>query len=333
MQRTLRRAALVSLLVVPLLAPRLASAARWGADYFPNVALTTQDGKMVGFYDDLLKDKVVAIDLIYTHCKYSCPLETARLAQVQRLLGDRVGKDVFFYSLTLDPERDTPEVLKAYAEKFHAGPGWLFLTGAKEDIRLVARKLGLLSFDEAPVNRDGHTPELMVGDVAAGTWMRNSALDNPRLLANFISSFLGPRGENRARSYAEARELSMSKGQYLFATRCAACHTVGGGDGVGPDLQGVSAARDGAWLRRFIQFPDRVLADGDPTARELFARYGQVNMPNLHLGPDDVSAVMEYLATGSGARERHGAAAERRDRSRGANDLTSAPAVDTLAPR
>ena len=57
--------------------------------------------------------------------------------------GDHVGKDVFFYSISIDPEHDTPAVLKAYAEKFHAGPGWLFLTGKKADIDLVGRKLGL----------------------------------------------------------------------------------------------------------------------------------------------------------------------------------------------
>jgi len=280
--------------------PGHASAAtRWGAGYFPNVTLTTQDGRAVHFYDDLLKDKVVAIDLIYTHCRYSCPLETARLAQVQRLLGDRVGKDIFFYSITLDPERDTPEVLKAYAEKFHAGPGWRFLTGKKEDVKLVSQKLGLLSAsdDPAPINRDGHTPELMIGDVAAGAWMRNSALDNAHLLATTMRSFLnGPRQARPARSYAQARELKLSKGQYLFSTRCAACHTIGQGDGLGPDLQGVTALRDRAWLERFIQFPDRVMASGDPTARALFAKYNQLTMPNLSLGPEDVAALIDHLA-------------------------------------
>ncbi|HEV8181552.1 MAG TPA: SCO family protein, partial [Candidatus Angelobacter sp.] len=104
---------------------------RWGANYFPNIELTTQGGKTVHFYDDLIKGKIVAIDLIYTTCQYSCPLETARLVQVQKMLGDRVGKDIFFYSITIDPKNDTPAALKAYAEKFHAGPGWTFLTGKK----------------------------------------------------------------------------------------------------------------------------------------------------------------------------------------------------------
>jgi protein SCO1 len=61
-----------------------AASGRWGADYFPNVPLITQDGQTVRFYDDLLKDKIVAIDLIYTRCQFECPLETARMAQVQR---------------------------------------------------------------------------------------------------------------------------------------------------------------------------------------------------------------------------------------------------------
>src|SRR5262249_48296207 len=110
----------------------------WGADYFPNVPLRTQDGTTVRFYDDLLKGKAVAINLIYTSCKDECPLETARLVQVQRLLGDHVGKDLSFYSISIDPTHDTPEVLKAYAAKFGVGPGWLFLTGEADDIKLIA---------------------------------------------------------------------------------------------------------------------------------------------------------------------------------------------------
>src|SRR5215470_2659310 len=111
-----------------LLITRPASADGPDRSHFPNIELITQDGQKVHFYDDLVKGKIVAIDLIYTTCHYACPLETARLAQVQKKLGDRVGKDIFFYSISIDPEHDTPEVLKAYMEKFHIGPGWAFLT-------------------------------------------------------------------------------------------------------------------------------------------------------------------------------------------------------------
>ncbi|MFL5423137.1 MAG: SCO family protein [Myxococcales bacterium] len=286
-----------------LLAAGAASAAQpWGREYFPNVPLTTQDGKVVHLYDDLLKDKVVAIDLIYTHCQFSCPLETARLAQVQRLLGDRVGKEIFFYSITLDPKRDTPEVLKAYAEKYHVGPGWLFLTGSPEDIKLLARKLGLY-FDAVSANRDGHTPDLMVGNVATGQWMRNSAVDNPRLLARTITTFLDgyKKPASAERSYTEARELSISRGEYLFSTKCAVCHTIGGGDLIGPDVMGVTRVRDRAWLARYVAAPDRMLAEGDPIAKELYARYREINMPNLSLGKDDVAALLDYIDARSAA--------------------------------
>src|SRR5690349_7698428 len=163
--------------------------ARWGADYFPNVTLTTHEGKTVRFYDDLIKGKLVAIDLIYTTCQYACPLETARLAQVQRVLGDRVGREIFFYSITIDPAHDTPEVLKAYAERYGVGPGWLFLTGNAADIERISRKLGLYSEPDAN-DPDGHTPMLLVGNEATGQWMRNSALDNPRFLATTIGDWL-----------------------------------------------------------------------------------------------------------------------------------------------
>jgi protein SCO1/2 len=79
------------------------SATPWGGDYFPNTLLTDQDGRQVHFFDDLIKGKVVVINFIFTSCSDSCPLETARLRQVQKLLGDRVGKDIFFYSISIDP--------------------------------------------------------------------------------------------------------------------------------------------------------------------------------------------------------------------------------------
>src|SRR5690348_17007544 len=186
-------------------AARALENARWGANYFPNLELTDQYGNKHHFYDDLLKGKLVAIDMIYTHCVDSCPLETARLAQAQKLLGDRVGKKIFFYSITLDPKRDTPEALKAYAEKYHVGPGWLFLTGKPADIDLLSKKLGLYSDPDAG-NRDGHTPILLLGDEAAGQWMKNSAVENPKFLSLLIEHFMGEYndGPNGGTSYAQA---------------------------------------------------------------------------------------------------------------------------------
>lgn len=274
---------------------------RWGANYFPNVTLTTHEGKTVRFYDDLLKGKIVAIDLIYTTCKYACPLETARLAQVQTLLGDRMGRDVFFYSITIDPEHDTPAVLKEYAEKYHAGPGWTFLTGKAEDIELISRKLGLYS-EPNPANKDGHTPSLLVGNEATGQWMRNSALDNPKFLARTIGDWLNSwRTAKKGVSFAEApAKLEVDPGKYGFTSHCAPCHTVGGGHKIGPDLAGVTKARDREWLAGFIVSPARMVAAGDPIAMALVERYKPVQMPDLALSRSDVDAILGFLDTSEG---------------------------------
>jgi protein SCO1/2 len=194
-------------------AVRTVTANRWGANYFPNIILTTQDGTKVRFYDELLKGKSVAINIIYTSCKDECPLETARLVQVQQLFGDRMGQDIFFYSISIDPDHDTPEVLKAYAEKFGVGPGWIFLTGKAEDIRIVTKKLGLSRYSDA-ANKDGHTASLMVGDVPGGQWMRNSAVDNPQFLADTIGNFLGWKDQKLrggAPAHARPGTVSLSK--------------------------------------------------------------------------------------------------------------------------
>ena len=276
---------------------------RWGADYFPNVPLTTQDGATVRLYDDLLKGKSVAINVIYTSCKDECPLETARLAQLQRLLGERMGKEIFFYSITIDPKRDTPKVLKAYAEKYGVGPGWLFLTGKEEDIRLATKKLGLSRVRDS-VSKDGHSASLMVGNEPAGLWMRNSAVDNPQFLATTIGNFLGWKDTAPRKSYAEARPLVLDKGEYFFQSQCSVCHSVGQGDKMGPDLAGVTARRDRSWLVRYITAPDKMLAEGDPIAVALFEKYQYARMPNLRLSSDEVAAVLSYVEGRDAARGR-----------------------------
>jgi len=278
----------------------------WGANYFPNVPLITQDGTTVHLYDDLLKGKAVALNLIYTSCKDECPLETARLVQVQRLLGDRVGKDIFFYSISIDPKRDTPAVLKAYAEKFGVGPGWLFLTGNEDDIKLVAQKLGL-SRPNDTATRDGHQPILMLGNEPTGQWMRNSAVASPKYLATTISDFMGWERRQSQRRYTAAQLLPPDAGVLLFQSRCSACHTIGKGDAVGPDLAGVTTRRDRDWLVRYLRAPEQMLAAQDATAVALLAKYKNVPMPNLHLSDGEIAIVLAYLeAQGRASPERAG---------------------------
>ena len=272
---------------------------------FPNVELITQDGKKVRFYDDLIKGKVVALELIYTTCKYNCPLETARLVQVQKLLGDRMGKDIFFYSITIDPEHDTPQVLKAYAEKYHVGPGWTFLTGKEADIKLISKRLGL---DKLPNGNDpdGHTPSLLVGNEATGIWMRNSALDNTKFMALKIQNLLGYGAQATAATASAKRvesavKLDIDKGAYLFHTRCSACHTIGNGDKVGPDLLGVTSVRERDWLKRMIVEPDKLIEEKDPIATALFKQYKEIRMPRLGLADEDVNTVIEFMKTQTAA--------------------------------
>jgi protein SCO1/2 len=283
-----------------------ASAVTWGANYFPNVPLTTQDGKTVHFYDDLLKDKKVVINFIYTRCGDSCPLETARLAQVQRILGDRMGRDVFFYSFSVDPVRDTPEELKAYAEKFHAGPGWLFLTGKKADIEAVRKKLGQAAHSGENEITD-HSTSLMIGNTATGQWIRDSSMDNPQYLAVIIRDWLSSwAASTPGPSYAAKPPLPRSasdRGTYLFQTRCSACHTIGQGDSLGPDLLGVTTVREPEWLAGMIATPNQMISNKDPIATALFARYKELRMPNLRLGEVDVNALIGYLKSQDAAQD------------------------------
>lgn len=264
---------------------------------FPNVELITQDGKKVRFYDDLIKGKVVAIELMYTTCKYNCPLETARMVQLQKMMGDRMGKDVFFYSISIEPEVDTPEVLKAYAEKYRIGPGWTLLTGKLADIKLISKRLGLDALPDVN-DPDGHTPHLLIGNDATGIWTRNSALDNIKFLSAKIEQLIGYRAQTVDVAAAKrngAIKLNINKGAYLFSTRCAACHTIGSGDKLGPDLLGVTSVRDPKWLRRMISEPDKLLAEKDPIATALFKQYKEVQMPRLGIADADVTVLIEFM--------------------------------------
>lgn len=273
----------------------------WGANYFPNVPLVTQDGETVHFYTDLLEGKMVVINFIYTKCSGSCPMETAKLAQVQRLLGDRMGRDVFFYSISIDPERDTPAELKAYADKFHVKPGWLFLTGEKADIELVRKKLGQAA-RPGENSLTGHSTSITIGNEETGQWMQDSALDDTNYMAVMIGDWLSSwHHQTAARSYTEAYAVDADRGAYLFRTRCAACHTIGHGDSVGPDLLGVTSVRSRTWLSHFIESPNTMVAERDPIATALYAKYKQVQMPNLRLGDPDVAALIAYLDAQSAA--------------------------------
>jgi protein SCO1 len=294
----------------------------WGANYFPNTVLVNQDGKTVRFYDDLVKDKVVLINFIFTRCGASCPLETAKLRQVQEVLGERVGKDIFMYSISIDPDYDTPAVLKEYAQKFNVGPGWQFLTGKEADITVLRKKLGLVEDKES---RDQHTNSLIVGNDRTGRWLHRSTFDNPKVLAAVLTDRLMNYAQASVgkKSYAQApTALTLDAGEDLFRRRCQVCHTVGAGPTVGPDLLGVTDKRDRAWLSRWLKAPDEMLAAKDPIAVALYAQFRKLPMPNLRLSDADVEVLIGYL---------QGASRRVKEAGRPGTDK-SAPTASSAAP-
>jgi protein SCO1/2 len=162
--------------------------------YFPNVPLITQDGKKVRFYDDLVKNKIVVISIFYAHCEEACPRINRNLAKAQELLGERMGREVFFNSITIKPEQDTPHELKKYAKTFHAGPGWTFVTGNPDDIELLRRSLRFV--DPDPVrdkDKARHSGMLRVGNEPYTIWSMAQAQAKPDAIAEAVKgTMIGP---------------------------------------------------------------------------------------------------------------------------------------------
>jgi protein SCO1 len=168
--------------------PTIASSATHGADYFPNVVLTTHNNQQVKFYDDLIKDKFVVINMMYAQCSEGvCPITAMNMRHVQKMLGDRVGRDIHMYSITLLPDFDTPQVLKNYADLHQAGPGWQFLTGKQADIDLIRRKLGFYDNDpKVDADITQHAGVVRIGHDAYDRWMMAPALGSPESILQVI---------------------------------------------------------------------------------------------------------------------------------------------------
>jgi protein SCO1/2 len=137
----------------------------------PDVAVLDQDGNKLNFYTDLIKNKTVAINFIFTNCTTICPPLAATFARLQKEMGDKVGKDVHLISISVDPVTDTPERLKAWGAKFKAGPGWTFVTGEKQEIDKLLNALGT-----AVSKREDHTPAMIIGNDTKGVWTRTYGL-------------------------------------------------------------------------------------------------------------------------------------------------------------
>jgi protein SCO1 len=158
--------------------------------WFTDVELLDQDGRRVRFYSDVLKGKTVVVNAFFTTCTSVCPPMNRNMEKIQEAFGDRIGRDVFLVSITVDPATDTPERLKQYASKFHAGPGWLFLTGKKENVDWALYKLG--QYVEA---KDDHKTVFIIGKEPTGLWKKAFGMAKADELVAIVNSVVDDKGE------------------------------------------------------------------------------------------------------------------------------------------
>lgn len=136
--------------------------------------LLDQNGETVRFVTDVLRDRIVVINFIFTNCPTACPILIQIFLALQEELGDRMGKEVALVSISVDPTRDIPPRLKKFAQEHGAGPGWTFLTGQKRDVDHV-----LTGLDSYSVDIWEHSTKVMVGDLRSGTWVNLYGFPDP----------------------------------------------------------------------------------------------------------------------------------------------------------
>jgi cytochrome oxidase Cu insertion factor (SCO1/SenC/PrrC family) len=147
----------------------------------PDVRVSDQNGNKLNFYSDLVKGKTVAINFIFTTCTTICPPLTATFRRVQQDLKTNAS-EAQLISISVDPTIDTPERLRDYAAKFKAEPGWTFVTGDKNEIDSLLQALGV-----AVVNKNDHTPMILIGNDEAKYWTRAYGLSSPTTLIKTIN--------------------------------------------------------------------------------------------------------------------------------------------------
>ena len=153
--------------------------------YFTDVMLVNQDGEKMRFYSDLLQGHTVIINSFFATCQGSCLPITRNLEKVQEALGDRLGKDARIISISVDPEVDTPAELKAFGKKFHARPGWYFVTGPKENVEFVLKKIGQFVTD-----KQDHYNIVIIGNERTGLWKKAFGLAKSEALVEVVESVL-----------------------------------------------------------------------------------------------------------------------------------------------
>ena len=158
------------------------------ANYFSDVVMVNQDGEEVRFYSDLLQGKIVVINTIFTTCTGVCPVMSKAFTRLQEHLGDRLGRDVHLISISVDPENDTPERLKAFGSALGARAGWYLLTGERENVDIVLNKLGAYVEE-----KESHSAIMLVGNEPTGLWKKAFGLANSEDLIKILDSVLDDR--------------------------------------------------------------------------------------------------------------------------------------------
>lgn len=148
-------------------------------EYYTDLKLVTHEGREVRFYSDLLKDKVVLIHFFYVNCKTTAARQSKVLSDLQPLLGERLGKDIFLVSITVDPSVDTPEKVRDYARAFAPRQGWTFLAGKKENVDWINYRLG----NYTP-NPESHAAFFLLGNLRTGHWLKNQPETKAKALAD-----------------------------------------------------------------------------------------------------------------------------------------------------
>jgi cytochrome oxidase Cu insertion factor (SCO1/SenC/PrrC family) len=152
----------------------------------PDVEVLNQDGRKVRFYSDLIKGKVVVVSFFFTSCTLVCPMQGRVLTKLQSQLAERLGKDVFFISVSKDPQADTPQRLKQWGREFGAGRGWTLVTGAEG----VMKNL-LWKFTGETPGPQLHSPIILIGNDRTGVWMEAEGLSATEELVNIIDQVSG----------------------------------------------------------------------------------------------------------------------------------------------
>jgi hypothetical protein len=153
----------------------------------PDVEVLNQEGRRVRFYSDLIKGKVVVISFFFTSCTFTCPMQGRGLARLQERLAKRVGSDVFFVSVSRDPETDTPERVKQWAADYGVGPGWTLVTGEKGVMTKLVR-----DFTGDSPGREMHAPILLIGNDRTGVWTEAAGLSSLDALVKVIDRVAKP---------------------------------------------------------------------------------------------------------------------------------------------